>query len=112
MSVETSKNLAKLAGWFRLTDSLKPEAREHCAEVCSMAARELDRYRTSLQAFSYKDCEMPEYEDGVHLWFVQGIKGKWYPTKIVAEQAARITFPDDKDAGYGRIYYCTFIGEA
>jgi hypothetical protein len=45
----------------------------------------------------------------VELWYVFGASGM-YPTKIVAEEAARLRFPhEDPDARYARIGYRTFI---
>ena len=45
----------------------------------------------------------------VILWGVRGIHNTLYPTKIVAEIAARNWFPsEDSEARYGRIYFRAF----
>lgn len=51
--------------------------------------------------------------DGVvELWRVRGIDNTFYPTKIVAEQAAWARFPrDEMQANYGRISYARFHNE-
>lgn len=162
-----TKQLRKLAGWFRQYTGMLPEARDALACLLDDAARELEQPedngpwtagvtdeafpRTYVESndfthdvrlyvsgdfgdegekllyaqgiarmlnqsrlprpFNYKECEI--MGDGpVVLWFVQGIDNRWYPTKIVAEQAARITFPDDPNCGYGRVYYRGFTEEA
>jgi len=48
-------------------------------------------------------------DDFVVLWYVVGIGGVYYSTKMQAETEARKAFPDE-DAGkrYARVYYKTF----
>jgi hypothetical protein len=48
----------------------------------------------------------------VLIWYVQGIDTWVFPTKIVAEHAARISFPnEDPHTRYGRIFYRKFYQE-
>ena len=48
----------------------------------------------------------------VELWYVKGIVGVYYETKMQAEEAARKAFPDEgADKRYARIYYKTFYQE-
>lgn len=48
----------------------------------------------------------------VELWYVRGIDGYLYPTKIVAEAAARTRFPhEDEDVRYTRIGYVEYVRE-
>ena len=48
----------------------------------------------------------------VDLWYVIGIGGVYYGTKIQAETAARQAFPDeDERLRYARIYYKRFYQE-
>ena len=48
----------------------------------------------------------------VKLWYVQGIIGTYYETKVQAEEAARKAFLfDDADKRYARIYYKRFYQE-
>ena len=48
----------------------------------------------------------------VDLWYVVGIGGVYYGTKIQAETAARQAFPDeDERRRYARIYYKRFYQE-
>jgi len=50
--------------------------------------------------------------EAVDLWYVMGIAGLWYETKMQAEEAARKAFLfDDADKRYARIYYKTFYQE-
>ena len=45
----------------------------------------------------------------VTLWRVSGIAGTWYPSKVVAEKAARNCFPDeDEHKRYARVSYRVF----
>ena len=45
----------------------------------------------------------------VGLWYVVGISGIYYGTKMQAEAEARKAFPkEDADKRYARIYYKTF----
>lgn len=106
--IELRNNLNKLGAWFRLNMDMAPEARVNCAEVCEAAAKELE-----IPHFHYKQCEIPDFEEEglVQLWAVQGIEGAFYPTKMVAEQAARITFPKEPNNAYGRIHYSVFVRE-
>lgn len=114
------EQLQKIAAWFRL--STMP-TRDKCAQAIDAAAAEMQRLQDRTKrvggGFNYKDAEIPEIQgtfdtaphgcDQVELWFVDGIKGMLYPTKIVAEQAARITFQHESaDKRYGRIYYRRF----
>jgi hypothetical protein len=46
----------------------------------------------------------------VSLWGVRGIPGTLYPTKIVAEVAARLAFSHEgPDQRYARIFYTLFV---
>lgn len=55
------------------------------------------------------ECAIPYINQEVILWYVKGIPGVYYPTKIVAEASARISFPnEDPDRRYSRIFYQTF----
>ena len=57
------------------------------------------------------DAAIPE-ESGcvVTLWGVRGIPGTMYPTKIVAEMAARYVFTHEgPDQRYARIFYTLFV---
>ena len=55
--------------------------------------------------------EMRDYFS-VELWYVVGIGGVYYGTKMQAEEAARKAFPDEgADKRYARIYYKTFYQE-
>lgn len=54
-----------------------------------------------------EDCVI-RYGLEVELWYVIGLPGRLYPTKIVAEAAARQAFPVDRDR-YNRVYYKTFV---
>jgi hypothetical protein len=48
----------------------------------------------------------------VQLWYVQGIIGTYYETKLLAERAAWMAFPDEiANVRYARIYYKTFYQE-
>jgi hypothetical protein len=48
----------------------------------------------------------------VELWYVQGIIGTYYETKLLAERAAWIAFPDEiASKRYARIYYKRFYQE-
>ena len=48
-------------------------------------------------------------QDSVQLWGIQGIPGCLYPTKMVAEIAARQRFPkEDESLRYARIFYKTY----
>ena len=48
-------------------------------------------------------------QDSIQLWGVQGIVGRLYPTKMVAEIAARSRFPDEAESTrYARIFYKTY----
>ena len=48
----------------------------------------------------------------VELWYVQGIIGTYYETKMLAERAAWMAFPDETASKrYSRIYYKTFYQE-
>lgn len=48
----------------------------------------------------------------VTLWRVTGIDGILFPTKMLAEIAARTTFPkDEMGTNYGRISYVRFHNE-
>lgn len=48
----------------------------------------------------------------VELWYVVGIGGVYYGTKMQAEAEARKAFPnEDADKRYARIYYKTFYQE-
>lgn len=42
------------------------------------------------------------------LWRVKGIPGRLFPTKITAEAAAALYFPDDANRGYSRLSFVTF----
>lgn len=115
---ELSRKMRKLAGWFRLQvgGTLTPEGKANCALACEQAADEIDARLAAPPNFSAAECTIHEEEttagrDGVHLWHVHGVPGKWYPTKIVAEQVARITFPDEPNNAYGRVYYNVFVRE-
>ena len=47
-------------------------------------------------------------DQGVTLWSVRGLDG-WWPTKIVAEVAARRAFPEEAgEIRYARVFYSTF----
>lgn len=47
--------------------------------------------------------------EAVNLWYVVGIGGVYYGTKMQAEAEARKAFPnEDADKRYARIYYKTF----
>jgi hypothetical protein len=47
--------------------------------------------------------------DSVQLWGVQGLTKRLYPTKMVAEIAARARFPDEAESTrYARIFYKTY----
>lgn len=49
----------------------------------------------------------------VPLWYVVGIGGVYYGTKIQAEAAAREQFPDESESKrYSRVFYKTFYMEA
>lgn len=66
-------------------------------------------------SFIHNDLKIPSREgayseESVQLWFVVGIPKTYYPTKIVAETAARSTFPLDLDP-HRRVYYKTFHRE-
>ena len=48
----------------------------------------------------------------IQLWYLRGIPGKLFPTKIAAEVAARERFPDEgPDARYARLGYVVFFKE-
>lgn len=49
----------------------------------------------------------------IQLWYLRGDKeGVYYPTKIVAEAAARLMFPTESEsARYGRVFYRWFVPE-
>lgn len=48
----------------------------------------------------------------IELWYVTGIPDRFYPTKIVAEMAARQRFPDeDRETNYQRVLYKKFHRE-
>ena len=48
----------------------------------------------------------------VQLWHVQGIIGTYYETKMLAEKAAWVAFPDEMaSARYARLYVKTFYKE-
>ena len=48
----------------------------------------------------------------VQLWYVQGIIGTYYETKLLAERAAWIAFPDEAaNVRYARIWYKTVMEE-
>lgn len=48
----------------------------------------------------------------VYLWYVLGIALTWYDSKIEAEKAARLAFPDeDADTRYARVGYRPFYVE-
>ena len=48
----------------------------------------------------------------VQLWYVQGIIGTYYETKLLAERAAWVAFPDEiASKRYASIYYKTFMEE-
>ena len=50
--------------------------------------------------------------EAVDLWYVKGIVGVYYETKMQAEEAARKAFIfDDADKRYARVYYKTFYQE-
>ena len=50
--------------------------------------------------------------EAVDLWYVMGIVGLWYETKMQAEEAARKAFLfDDADKRYARVYYKRFYQE-
>lgn len=56
------------------------------------------------------EATIPDNGEEVELWFVWGIPKRLYPTKIVAEAAARETFPDESEGErYGRIFYRRFM---
>lgn len=65
----------------------------------------------------FVDAEIPEEPNllgsvSVTLWRVVGIAGKLYPTKMAAEVAARLQFPDEgPDERYARVFYRRFILE-
>jgi hypothetical protein len=61
-------------------------------------------------ALSAPDCAIPQDDDGtLNLWQVRGMPQIWFPTKLVAEMAARHLFPgEDPDTRYGRIYFKVF----
>jgi hypothetical protein len=48
----------------------------------------------------------------VQLWYVQGIIGTYYETKLLAERAAWIAFPDETASErYSRVWYKTVMEE-
>jgi len=48
----------------------------------------------------------------VKFWYVGGIPQVWYGSKIEAEKAARLAFPDeDADKRYSRVFFKTFYEE-
>jgi hypothetical protein len=48
----------------------------------------------------------------VQLWYVQGIIGTYYETKLLAERAAWMAFPDETaNVRYSRIWYKTVMEE-
>lgn len=48
----------------------------------------------------------------VELWRVLGIEGRLYPTKVAAEVAARVVFPDEAPwSRNGRISYVAYVRE-
>lgn len=48
-------------------------------------------------------------KDEVDLWGVQGVPGALYPTKAVAEVAARLAFPEQRpEQRYARLYSMKF----
>ena len=48
----------------------------------------------------------------VDLWYVVGIGGVYYGTKIQAEAAARQAFPEEsEDKRYARVFYKRFYQE-
>jgi hypothetical protein len=50
--------------------------------------------------------------EAVDLWYVMGIGGTYYGTKMQAEAEARKAFPkEDAVKRYGRVYYKTFYQE-
>ena len=50
--------------------------------------------------------------EAVDLWYVMGIVGVWYETKMQAEAEARKAFPDEgADKRYARVYYKRFYQE-
>lgn len=53
-------------------------------------------------------------DDGrIELWYVRGIEGQVFPTKIEAEAAARRQFiGEHPDTRYGRIYYRAYYPES
>ena len=58
----------------------------------------------------HSECAIREDGDKiVTLWYVRGML-PLYPTKLVAEVAARASFPhEDEDVRYGRISYREYI---
>lgn len=53
-----------------------------------------------------------EPDEAVALWWVRGIPNTHYPSKIVAEIAARRAFPhEDPDVRYGRVFFRSFFRE-
>lgn len=59
-----------------------------------------------------KDVQIPVILCTCDLWFVKGIDGWAYPTKIAAEVAARARYPHEPAAlTYNRIYFKRFMEE-
>lgn len=56
-----------------------------------------------IASLSLNEVRIPD-KDEVDLWFVAGLPGSLYPTKIAAEVAARQAFPEESpEMRYSRI---------
>ena len=49
--------------------------------------------------------------DWVNLWYVRGIPNVYFPTKIVAEAAARAAFGHSENDHYSRVFFREFSCE-
>ena len=69
-----------------------------------------DNVKTN-ESESHKGVEMEGFK-AVEMWYVRGIIGTYYETKLMAERAAWVAFPDeDSQTRYARVYYKTFFKE-
>lgn len=61
-----------------------------------------------IASLSLNEVRIPD-KDEVDLWGVRGIPGALYPTKAVAEVAARLAFPEQRpEQRYARLYSMKF----
>ena len=49
---------------------------------------------------------IPEPGQVVEIWYVRGLDGDWFATKMDAERTAGVAFPDEHpDKRYARVFY-------